>query len=559
MFSETAGSFSRTGNYPLEANYIFPSEQALIDFYTDPLNKTTLHRGLLKLVAIENGNQALYWVVRNSVGELEFQKLLEESNTTIILNKLEELQTKIQQEIEFRTQGDTLLLGADNINTLPQNLRNISQLATAIEALKDQIRPLQTNNENTLVPLTVVKQNDAYVVSGSLKLSSSDGNQLQKNPDGLFHNVNMEYSNGYLDLKINGNTVKQLNIGLSQLIKSANYDPVTGQLILIFKKGNGEHKVEIPLGSLVSEFTVSNSTQSPIVLEKSRVINGPDLLSADVKISTANANILVKRDGILEVIGTTDNIKHNGQVLKDFLATVVNTDVGQIQQDVTTLQGEVTTVRESINTLTNTVQSTTSRLDNTIDSIEIKNKPAVDENTLISYYLSINNQEKGEIINIPKTKQVKGFTSRTVTDLNQPYENAKIGDKYIELLFTDNTKMYLPVTSFETQYTGENGLQLHNNTFSIKLTPNEEFLEATPQGLGTKGIVEAITSKAQELIAVIDTKAPINSPEFTGTPTLTETLSDDDNSTKIPNTKWVHKTVQKSIAEEFDNLWNIIN
>ena len=49
QYSVLIGSFIRTGNYPLEANYIFDSEQSLRDFYTDELKKTTLHKGLFKI------------------------------------------------------------------------------------------------------------------------------------------------------------------------------------------------------------------------------------------------------------------------------------------------------------------------------------------------------------------------------------------------------------------------------------------------------------------------------------------------------------------------------
>lgn len=73
QYSETVGSFTRTGNYPLEANYIFNSEDELKQFYSDPIRKTTLHEGLLKVVSNENG-QALYWVVNGNNG-LEFRKV----------------------------------------------------------------------------------------------------------------------------------------------------------------------------------------------------------------------------------------------------------------------------------------------------------------------------------------------------------------------------------------------------------------------------------------------------------------------------------------------------
>ena len=50
QYSQTYGSFTRTGNYPLEADYIFSTEQELIDFYTDSNETTHHHQGLLKVV-----------------------------------------------------------------------------------------------------------------------------------------------------------------------------------------------------------------------------------------------------------------------------------------------------------------------------------------------------------------------------------------------------------------------------------------------------------------------------------------------------------------------------
>ena len=72
-YSQTYGSFTRTGDYPLEANYIFQTEQELIDFYQDRednLESTTLHQGLLKVVG-EGDNQALYWVIlKSAIGHI---------------------------------------------------------------------------------------------------------------------------------------------------------------------------------------------------------------------------------------------------------------------------------------------------------------------------------------------------------------------------------------------------------------------------------------------------------------------------------------------------------
>lgn len=76
-YSETMGSFVRTSNFPLEADYIFSTETALKEFYAKAENAVILHKGLLKIVEKDaDGNQALYWVTKNSTtGALEFSKI----------------------------------------------------------------------------------------------------------------------------------------------------------------------------------------------------------------------------------------------------------------------------------------------------------------------------------------------------------------------------------------------------------------------------------------------------------------------------------------------------
>jgi len=78
QYSQMVGSFIRTGNYPLEANYIFETYDDLVNFYSDELQKATLHKGLLKVVENDGeGNQALYWITKKQTNDdLEFTKLI---------------------------------------------------------------------------------------------------------------------------------------------------------------------------------------------------------------------------------------------------------------------------------------------------------------------------------------------------------------------------------------------------------------------------------------------------------------------------------------------------
>ena len=137
QYSEMMGSFIRTGNYPIEANYIFPTEAALKEFYTDPINATTLHKGLLKIVENGgNGKQALYWVVKKQTNdELEFVKLIENIDIDTITEQLESLSEKLTEEIKNRKDGETALWGTNDPTNVPEDLNSILDLSIAVTDL----------------------------------------------------------------------------------------------------------------------------------------------------------------------------------------------------------------------------------------------------------------------------------------------------------------------------------------------------------------------------------------------------------------------------------------
>ena len=130
QYSETIGSFTRTGNYPLEANYIFQSEEELKQFYSDPIQKTTLHEGLFKIVKTDN-EQFLYWVVNGENG-LEFKKL--DINNVVYVGKLLEDVESINDELNAK---DSEIA---QINTkLSEHTSNILSLNTEVPALQSKV------------------------------------------------------------------------------------------------------------------------------------------------------------------------------------------------------------------------------------------------------------------------------------------------------------------------------------------------------------------------------------------------------------------------------------
>lgn len=506
-FSEMMGSFIRTGNYPLEANYIFPTENALKEFYLDSFNATTIHKGLLKIVENDGtGKQALYWVTKKQTNDdLEFTKLISGTNIDSIFEQLEDLETRLTQEIKNRKDSETAIWGTNDPTNVPEELNSLLDLANVIVALKkevadihkelidsddsivaslktevkalagtqefsivpylqtlpyknltevsnalnkflnevdnvsnqintlpeltsflegytdkeklyqillnlkteilgnpsedfitlkaveDFVRILKVNLEHTdrnlqseldrtqigvglsgdgsynpdketyylkdatsimnalktldalvyeaisrvtieaenndVVDLAVRKQLEGYIVSAKLNLSNQLGNDLLKKEDGLYFNINSTYKNGILSLYVNDKLIAQHVLGFSSIVDTAVYDSSQEALVITFKLLNGEKQVvTIPVGGLIREWEIDNAQPNKVVaLERTTVIDGPDKLSADVRLWTDKSNILRKYGNSLGVEGTSDNISHNGTTLKVFIDLLKDT------------------------------------------------------------------------------------------------------------------------------------------------------------------------------------------------------------------------------------------
>lgn len=146
QYSETIGSFTRTGNYPLEANYIFNSVEELKEFYSDNINKTLLHEGLLKIVKGEK--QTLYWVVNHN-DELQIIPLIQEDSIDKIFERLAELRNDLNDISEDRIDLSNYYNReeVDNkiktvIGTAPEALDTLGELADKLSENSDVINAI---------------------------------------------------------------------------------------------------------------------------------------------------------------------------------------------------------------------------------------------------------------------------------------------------------------------------------------------------------------------------------------------------------------------------------
>ena len=252
-YSEVIGSFIRRGDYSLEADYIFASETALKEFYSDPVQHATLHKGLLKVVEDDGtGNQALYWVTKKQTNDsLEFTKLINGSFIQSLVPQIEKIIKDLEIEIKERQNGDSAIWGTINPTIIPEDLNSVLDLSKAIQDIRDEL-----------------------------------ANQSVGQLDGLVQEA-------YYDS-----------------------DKESLVIVFMMQDGKTQ-KLQIPFTNVIREWEPYNGHPSKVVeLYREEVYSGgADKLSADVRISSRVDNILEKDGNTLFVQGTTDNIDHNGTAL----------------------------------------------------------------------------------------------------------------------------------------------------------------------------------------------------------------------------------------------------
>lgn len=174
QYSEMMGSFVRTGNYPMEANYIFSSEEELKAFYADELNNTTLHKGLLKIVSSED-SQTLYWVIEVG-GELQFKPLIQEGSIDKLFDRLTQIRNDLNQEISDRKNSILEIVGTDDMSEFHNQLDNLLAISNAVVDLQKQSTEhsnilsaiVGTEEENVLEYLKSLDYNNLSDISNLL-------------------------------------------------------------------------------------------------------------------------------------------------------------------------------------------------------------------------------------------------------------------------------------------------------------------------------------------------------------------------------------------------------
>ena len=273
-------------------------------------------------------------------------------------------------------------------------LQNSTSIVNALHILDELIHnslaeyTLETSESGNVV-LTPEKTLNGYKLKGNIKLNSDISNQLKADDNGLYYNVDVEYDHGTVTVRVNDKIINQFNIGISNMVSDAFYDSTAENIVIDFNLADGTtDTVRIPVGNLIREWDVNNDNPTKVVeLTREEVFgDGPDKLSADVRISTQSDNILQK-DGNTLYVGKGAIIAEINESIDDLreeLNTAITNAVtleanraiakedaleGSITAEVTRATAEEASIRTSITNLQGNFSEINAKLDNLLERV----------------------------------------------------------------------------------------------------------------------------------------------------------------------------------------------
>ena len=574
QFSEMMGSFIRTGNYPMEANYIFPTEAALKEFYNDPINATTLHKGLLKIV--ENGGdgkQALYWVVKKQTNDdLEFVKLIENIDIDTIDGQLEDLQNKLEEEIRNRKNGETAIWGTNDPTNVPEELNSLLDLATAVTNLTKEVQDFRKSFKAEIKATAGTQEDDivsylktlpyksltetANALNKFLNTTDTDSNQINTLPElQLFlegYTDTQKLRQVLLDLQaeILGNPLPTQEFRTLRAIEDfirilkADYEATDKNIqseldntqIGVGLSGDGSYNADKEtyylkdatsimnalkvLDSLMYEaikgITIQASNEDVVNLNVRKELEGY-VIGAKLNLSNVLGNDLVKKDdGLYFNVKSTYN---NGT-----LSLYVNDKL----------------VSQHILGFSSIVES--AFYDSSNESIVIVFKLLSGERQTITVpvgalirELEVDNSQPDKVVELVRETVVDG-ADKLSADVRIHTDRHNILKKVGNALSVDGT----------TNNITHNDKTLSSVIEEIKTTEAESTSNLTQK---ITAEADRATASEAELEAKVNQKADIHSPTFTGIPQVAESPDALDSSQRIPSTNWVKYRIQEEVSK----------
>ena len=241
------------------------------------------------------------------------------------------------------------------------------------------------------------------------KLSTDNDNIIYERPDGIFATAKLEYDikgNALIFTSSNqtgGTTTERFELNTIKIIENARYDKDTESLIFTYITAKGEvQQLSISLSSLIEEWTVNNDGHSVILSKERHPSNDKDVLTADVRVSSLDNNILVEKGDGLCVKGTADNVKYsdNSSVKDEISSTkeTLDSEIKRAQNAEKEVSDAISDIRTTIGSgfTTDTHENITCKIEHLSDEVASKvTSVTAKDNTVVVDNTDTNNPKVG--------------------------------------------------------------------------------------------------------------------------------------------------------------------
>lgn len=271
--------------------------------------------------------------------EIEAKGYLTNANLTNVATKSEVEDEATRAKTAEQTNATAIAAVKVTTDT---NTANIAALQT--EATRLNLTPVESNS----IIIDLDKEANGTKISAGLKLDSEVTNILKIGGNGVYADVEMEYSASTNTITFsNGVSTKSFTLSEHSLVVGGVYDSADKAIKLTVQTATGTSIISIPVGDLIHSLKVENTTHNPVKLTLTQDASGIDVLSASLDISTKADNAIIKDNGTLYVSNNAEDMVGYWESDKVSLQSIINKlkteadKVSDIETDVTKLKSDM--------------------------------------------------------------------------------------------------------------------------------------------------------------------------------------------------------------------------
>ena len=432
-----------------------------------------------------------------------------------------------------------------------------------------------------------MKVSDALTECIKRKLSTDNDNIIYERPDGIFATAKLEYdvkNNALIFTSSNqtgGTTTERFELNTIKIVENARYDKDTESLIFTYVTAKGEvQQLTIPLSSLIEEWTVNNDGHSVVLNKERHSSSNKDILTADVRVSESENNILVENGDGMFVKGTADNIKYsdNSSVKDEISSTkeILDSEIERAQSAEKVASDAISDIRATIGSgfTTDVHDNITCKIEHLSDEVASKvTSVTAKDNTVVVDNTDTNNPKVGIKVssfkrdgNIPNLISIQDDGIFAAVDLTYNEEHNALTFTTTNATKTINLTMHSIVENIYYDATKEaiiieytvNGKKMPNVEVPVRALINEWTVSDN-----TDGAIK-LTKKINDSTAV-DNKQDILSAEIIIDKVHDDNMIVNDNGALYVSSKKINDVssrldaeIERSIAKDGEHT-NLIN